>query len=119
MDGYAQALLCRVRRHAGVGIGQAASDAVLSRLSPVRVRNFEDLTHSSRNDERVIKSTMSKARELARDISPPPGHIVTGNDITAWFNIQHLRAAILREDGQKSRVEASSVMMEYERAGDD
>ena len=83
---------------------------------PCSREELEDLTHSSRNDERVIKSTMSKARELARDIAAS-GHIVTGNDITAWFNIQHLRAAILREDGQKSRVEASSVMMEYERAG--
>ena len=77
---------------------------------------LEDLTHSSRNDEKVIKSTMSKSREIARQIAAS-AHVIAGNDITAWFNIQHLRAAIQREDGAKTRVEASSVMMEYERAG--
>ena len=83
---------------------------------PCTREELEDLTHSSRNDEKVIKSTMSKSRELARQIAAS-AHIVAGNDITAWFNIQHLRAAIQREDGAKTRVEPSSVMMEYERAG--
>ena len=77
---------------------------------------LEDLTHSSRNDERVIRSTMSKSREIARALVAD-GRILAGCDITAWFNIHQLRAAVLREDGQKSRVEASSVMMEFERAG--
>ena len=83
---------------------------------PCTREELEDLTHSSRNDENVVKSTMSKAREVAREIVAT-GHVIAGSDITAWFNLYHLRAAILREDGQKSRVEASSVMMEYERAG--
>jgi hypothetical protein len=83
---------------------------------PCTREELEDLTHSSRNDERVIKSTMSKSREIARALVAD-GRILAGADITAWFNIHQLRAAILREDGQKSRVEASSVMMEFERAG--
>ena len=83
---------------------------------PCSREGLEDLTHSSRNDENVVKSTMSKAREVARQIVAS-ARILPANDITAWFNLYHLRAAILREDGTRSRVEASSVMVEYERAG--
>ena len=83
---------------------------------PCSREGLEDLTHSSRNDENVVKSTMSKARELARQIVAS-ARVLPANDITAWFNLYHLRAAILREDGTRSRVEASSVMVEYERAG--
>jgi hypothetical protein len=77
---------------------------------------LEDLTHSSRNDEKVIRATMTKSREIARALVAD-GRILPGYDITAWFNLHQLRAAVLREDGQKSRIEASSVMMEFERAG--
>ena len=52
------------------------------------------------------------ARSPAR--SPPSARILPGNDLTAWFNLHHLRAAIFREDGQRSRVEAGAVMKEYE-----
>ena len=63
---------------------------------------LEDLTHSSRNDENVVRATMSKAREIAREIAAS-ARILPGNDLTAWFNLHHLRAAIFREDGQRSR----------------
>ena len=76
---------------------------------------LEDLTHSSRDDENVVKATMSKAREVARNIAAS-ARIIAGNDLTAWFNLHHLRAAIFREDGQRSRVEPSAVMKEYELA---
>ena len=77
---------------------------------------LEDLTHSSRNDPSVVVSTMSKAREIAREIAAD-SRVLSGNDITAWFNLTHLRLAIQRVAGKQTRVEASSVMMEYERAG--
>ena len=77
---------------------------------------LEDLTHSSRNDDNVVRATMPKAREIARSIVAD-ARILPGNDITAWFNSIDLRDAIKRNDGQRTRVEASSVMMEFERAG--
>ena len=77
---------------------------------------LEDLTHSSRDDENVVKATMSKVREVARAIAAS-ARIVAGNDLTAWFNLHHLRSAIFREDGQRSRVEPSAVMKEFELAG--
>ena len=76
---------------------------------------LEDLTHSSRNDPSVVVSTMSKAREMAREIAAE-GRILAGCDITAWFNLTQLRIAIQRMAGRQTRIEASSVMMEYERA---
>ena len=77
---------------------------------------LEDLTTSSRDDENVIKSTMSKAREVARRIAAE-GRILAGNDLTAWFTFHHLRSAVLREDGQRSRVEPEAVLKEFESAG--
>jgi hypothetical protein len=77
---------------------------------------LEDLTESSRFDENVVKATMSKPREVAREIAAA-GRVHAGSDLTAWFNIHALRAAILREDGQRSRVEAQAVIKEYEVAG--
>ena len=65
---------------------------------------LEDLTHSSRDDENVVKATMSKARHVARRIAAS-GRIIAGNDLTAWFTTHHLRTAIFREDGQRSRIE--------------
>ena len=76
---------------------------------------LEDLTYSSRDDQDVVKATMSKAREVARNIAAS-ARIIAGNDLTAWFNLHHLRTAIFREDGQRSRVEPSAVMKEYELA---
>ena len=77
---------------------------------------LEDLTHSSRFDKNVVISTMSKAREVARQIAAD-ARVVAGNDLTAWFNMHNLRGAILREDGRRSRVEAAAVMKEFESAG--
>ena len=76
---------------------------------------LEDLTYSSRDDQDVVKATMSKAREVARNIAAS-ARIIAGNDLTAWFNLHHLRTAVFREDGQRSRVEPSAVMKEYELA---
>lgn len=77
---------------------------------------LENLEFSSRNDESVVRSTMPKAREVARQIAAE-GHIMWSSDITAWFNITQLRDAIKRVEGPRGRVEASQVVMEYERAG--
>ena len=77
---------------------------------------LEDLTHSSREDEDVVKATMSKARHVAREIAAS-AHVIMGNDLTAWFNIHHLSAAIFREDTRQSRVDRHAVMQEYETAG--
>ncbi len=77
---------------------------------------LEDLTHSSRFDENVVKSTMSKERKIARQIAAS-ARIVAGNDLTAWFNIYNLRTAVTREDGQRSRVDANDILREFEIAG--
>lgn len=77
---------------------------------------LEDLRHSSRDDENVIRATMSKSREVARAIVAD-ARVLQGMDITTWFNLQQLRDAIRRIDGPRTKVEASQVLMEYERAG--
>jgi hypothetical protein len=77
---------------------------------------LEDLTHSSRNDEGVVRATMSKEREVARAIAAD-ARVLQGMDITNWFNTQQLREAIRRHEGPRTKVEASQVIIEYERAG--
>ena len=77
---------------------------------------LEDLTHSSRFDENVVKATMSKTRQIARQIAAS-ARVVAGNDLTAWFNIYDLRTAVTREDGQRSRLDANDVLREFEIAG--
>ena len=77
---------------------------------------LEDLTHSSREDEGVVRATMSKARQVAREIAAS-AHVIAGNDLTAWFNLHHLRNAVFRVDGQRSRVEPHAVMQEFETTG--
>lgn len=77
---------------------------------------LEDLQHSSRNDENVVRSTMSKAREVARAIAAD-ARVAQGNDITTWFNTAMVRDAIRRIDGPRTKIEASQVLMEWERAG--
>jgi hypothetical protein len=77
---------------------------------------LEDLQHSSRNDINVVRSTMSKARQVARDIVAD-ARVLQGKDITAWFTTSMLRDAIFRVDGRRTKVEVSQVIMEYERAG--
>jgi hypothetical protein len=77
---------------------------------------LEDLEHSSRTDETVVRSTMSKARQVARDIVAD-ARVLQGMDITAWFTTAMLRDAIKRVDGPRTKVEVSQVIMEYERAG--
>lgn len=77
---------------------------------------LEDLKFSSRDDENVVRSTMSKARQVARDIVAD-ARVLQGMDITAWFTTAMLRDAIKRVDGGRTKVEASQVLMEFERAG--
>ena len=77
---------------------------------------LESLTHSSRDDEDVVKATMSKARQVAREIAAS-AHVIAGNDLTAWFNLHHLSGAIFREDTRTSRVDRHAVMQEFESAG--
>lgn len=77
---------------------------------------LEDLTHSSRNDETIVRSTMSRARQVARDIVAD-ARVTPGMDITSWFTTSVLREAIKRVDGQRTKVEEPDVRMEYERAG--
>ena len=77
---------------------------------------LEDLTYSSRNDENVIRATMSKARDVSRSIVAD-ARVLIGNDIIAWFNMASLREAIKRVDGARSKVEAHDVIMEWERGG--
>ena len=67
---------------------------------------LEDLTLSSREDENVVKATMSKARHVAREIAAS-AHVIIGNDLTAWFNIQHLSEAI----SARTLVEVASTDM--------
>jgi hypothetical protein len=76
---------------------------------------LEDLTYSSREDEDVVRSTMSKEREMARAIVAD-ARVLGGQDITSWFNTQELRLAIQRIDGPRTKIEASDVIREYERA---
>jgi hypothetical protein len=76
---------------------------------------LEDLTHSSRDDENVVRSIMSKPRQIARELVAD-ARIHTGNDITAWFSINDLRSAIKRVDGARTKVEASQVLEEFQRA---
>jgi hypothetical protein len=77
---------------------------------------IEDLSLSARTDESVVRATMSKTREVARSIVAD-ARILDNFDITAWFTTANLRAAIQRVDGKRSRVEATQVMMEFERCG--
>ena len=76
---------------------------------------LEDLRYSSRDDESVVRSTMSKARIVARAIVAD-ARVVQGLDITAKFNIHTLRDAIKRNDDARTKVEAGQVLMEFERA---
>ena len=73
---------------------------------PVEREELEDLTHSSRNDESVVRATMPKAREIARAIVAD-ARVWHSLDITSWFNASHLRDAIKRHDGPRSRIEPS------------
>jgi hypothetical protein len=77
---------------------------------------LENLEHSSRTDEEVVKSMTSKARDVAREIVAE-ARVRINKDITAWFTRAHVRQAILRVDGRFSRVEADKVIEEFQMAG--
>jgi hypothetical protein len=78
---------------------------------------LEDLTHSSRADENIIKATMSDARRIARTMVAD-ARIFKGWDITAWFTTANLHEAIQRvENNRFTKISAERVMEEFERAG--
>jgi hypothetical protein len=77
---------------------------------------LEDLKYSSRDDENVVKATLSKSRDLARRIISD-ARVVHGLDITAWFNRTHVREAIKRHEGSRAKVEPGDIISEFEHAG--
>jgi hypothetical protein len=77
---------------------------------------LEDLALSSRDDASVVRATMSKSRQVARDIVAD-ARVLSGLDITSWFNGAQLREAIKRVDSSRTKIEVSQVMTEFERAG--
>jgi hypothetical protein len=83
----------------------------------VQREELEDLTHSSRNEEDVVRMHISENREAAREIVAD-ARVHTGRDITAWFTIQDLREAIRRFEGTpRIKADARLVIKEYESAG--
>ena len=78
---------------------------------------LEDLRHSSRNDEEIVRQFTSKARELAREMVAD-ARILAHFDITAWFNTANVREAIRRiENTRTPKAEAGQVISEFENAG--
>ena len=77
---------------------------------------LENLQYSSRDDDDVVSSMMSKAREIAREIVAE-ARVKDDKDITAWFTRGDVRQAILRIDGRYSKVEPDKVIAEFETAG--
>jgi hypothetical protein len=82
----------------------------------VNREELEDLRFSSRDDENVVRATMSKARDVARRIIAD-ARVMQNLDITAWFGRVHLREAIRRQEGPRTKLEEGQVLMEFERAG--
>ena len=83
---------------------------------PVERAELEDLKHSSRNDEDVVREFMSRAREHAREMVADC-RILSGFDITAWFQVTNVRDAIKRIEGTRMpKVEASQVITEFQNA---
>ena len=78
---------------------------------------LEDLRHSSRNDEEIVKQFSSAAREMAREMVAD-ARILPHQDITAWFSVANVRDAIRRiENSKYARMQAGEVMAEFENAG--
>jgi hypothetical protein len=77
---------------------------------------LENLEHSSRHDETVVRSVMSEPRRVGRRIVAN-ARVGTDNDITAWFNAFHLREAIRRNEGARCKVEPHQVLDDWQRAG--
>ena len=78
---------------------------------------LEDLRHSSRNDEEIVKQFSSAAREMAREMVAD-ARILPHQDITAWFSMANVRDAIRRiENSKYARMQAGEVMAEFENAG--
>ena len=77
---------------------------------------LEDLRYSSRDDEEIVQSMMSEAREAARSMIAD-ARILQNHDITAWFNKSAVRDAIRRSEGLHTKISAAAVIAEFERAG--
>jgi hypothetical protein len=77
---------------------------------------LENLEHSSRGDESVVRAVMSDARRVGRGIVAN-ARVAQNNDITAWFNAYYLRHAIKRIDGERSRVEPHEILEDWKSSG--
>ena len=78
---------------------------------------LEDLQHSSRDDEEIVKQFSSEAREMAREMVAD-ARILAHKDITAWFSLANVREAIRRiENSKYTKMAAGDVLAEFENAG--
>ena len=78
---------------------------------------LEDLRHSSRNDEEIVRQFSSEARNMAREMVAD-ARILAHRDITAWFSVANVREAIRRiENSKYTKMQAGDVMAEFENAG--
>ena len=78
---------------------------------------LEDLKHSSRNDEEIVRQFSSEARNMAREMVAD-ARILPHRDITAWFSVANVREAIRRiENSKYTKMQAGDVMAEFENAG--
>ena len=78
---------------------------------------LEDLKHSSRNDEEIVRQFSSEARNMAREMVAD-ARILAHRDITAWFSVANVREAIRRiENSKYTKMQAGDVMAEFENAG--
>ena len=78
---------------------------------------LEDLKHSSRNDEEIVRQFSSEARNMAREMIAD-ARILAHRDITAWFSVANVREAIRRiENSKYTKMQAGDVMAEFENAG--
>ena len=79
--------------------------------------DLEDLRHSSRNDEEIVRQFSSEARNMAREMVAD-ARILAHRDITAWFSVANVREAIRRVENSKyTKMQAGDVMAEFENAG--
>jgi hypothetical protein len=83
----------------------------------VNREELEDLTHSSRDDEQVVTSTMSQARLVARYMIAD-ARVVQTLDITAWFNMPLLSGGVQRVAKELNirPAETLQVLFEFQRA---
>src|SRR4029077_19217979 len=78
---------------------------------------LENLEHSSRNNEDIVRTMISPARRMARTIVAH-AQVRQTYHINAWFTREHLQDAIERQDATRfPKVDSDAVMLEFESAG--